>query len=335
MGRLRTKKNRHLPPRMHFKSGAYYLVSGTGQARTWLRLGSDRHAAWMKYAELLPTVERRGRRFADLVQECIQSAQWAKLAPRTRGDYDSALENLLRAFGDAPVEQIRETDVGRYMDLRSSIHGANREKAVLSKVLQLGIRWGWCTQNVAQKISYHPTEARRRILTRAEFKAIRLAGLDPLPVFMDLSFVTGLRVGDVLALRWSQECEDGLYVLQAKNQVQGLYEMTDGLPEVLERARRLHMKSDTVSPLLKPDTAIIHTKQFKPYKYAGIRSSWVRACRRAGVEGVRIHDIRRTAITMAKEAGRKPQEFSLHKTEAQAEEYVVGVPRVRPLEVIR
>jgi integrase len=334
MGRLRTKQNRHLPPGMHFKSGAYYIVT-TSKPRKWLRLSSDRHEAWQKYAELLPTVERRGRTFGDLATECIKSAQWAKLAPRTRDDYDTALENLLRVFGDAPVTHIRETDVGRYMDLRSSIHGANREKAVLSKILQLGIRWGWCTQNVAQKINYHPTEARRRILTRTEWRAIWLAGLDPLPVFMDLAFITGLRVGDVLALQWSQVREEGLYVLQAKNQVEGLYEMTQGLHDVLERAKRLHLKSDSVSPLLKPDTAIIHTKKFKPYKYAGIRSSWDRACVRAEVEGVRIHDIRRTAITMAKLSGRNPQEFSLHKTAAQAAEYVVEVPRVRPLEVLR
>ena len=227
----------------------------------------------------------------------------ARLAARTRADYDSAIENLLRAFGDAPVEQIREIDVGRYMDLRSSIHGANREKAVLSKILQLGIRWGWCTDNVAQKINYHPTQARRRIITRLEWQAIWLAGLDPLPVFMDLAFITGLRVSDVLALRWKQVRPEGLHVLQAKNGVEGLYELTDDLQGVLERAKRLHMRSDSVSPLLKPDTAIIHTKRFQPYKYAGIRSSWVRACRRAGVEGVRIHDIRRTAITTAKLAG--------------------------------
>lgn len=335
MGRHRTKKNRHLPPRMRFKHGTYYLDTGTGSNRKWLRLGRDRHEAWAKYAQLLPVAEKRGGTFADLVAECVRSPQWARLAPRTRADYDTALENLLKAFGDAPVTQIRETDVGRYMDLRSSIHGANREKAVLSKVLQLGIRWGWCKENVAQKIGYHPTQARKRIITRAEWKAIWLAGLDPLPVFMDLAFITGLRVGDVLALRWSQVRDDGLYVLQSKNHVEGLYEMTQGLRDVLERARRLHMKSDSVSPLLKPDTAIIHTKKFRPYKYAGIRSSWDRACVRAEVEGVRIHDIRRTAITMAKKAGRNPQEFSLHKTAAQAAEYVVEVPRVRPLEVIK
>lgn len=112
-------------------------------------------------------------------------------------------------------------------------------------------------------------------------------------------------------------------------------EMTDGLRDVLDRARRLHGRSGAVAAFLKPETAIIHSKKLQPYRYAGIRSSWVRACRRAGVEGVRIHDIRRTAITMAKQAGRDPQAFSLHKTAAQAAEYVVEVPRVRPLEVIR
>lgn len=319
---------------MHFKNGAYYLVAGSGTQRKWVRLSENRHQAFVEYAKLLPTAKKRGRTFAELATECIQH-RWADLAERTRADYDKALENLMRAFGDAPVDQIRAVDVGRYMDLRSSIHGANREKAVLSKVLQLGIRWGWCTENVAKDIPYHSTKARKRIITQGEWKSIKLAALDPLPVFMDLAFITGLRVSDVLALRWKQVTAEGLYVLQAKNQVEGLYELTDDLKDVLDRAKRLHMKSGNVSPLLKPDMAIIHTKQLKPYKYAGIRSSWDRALRRAKLTGIRIHDIRRTAITMAKQAGRNPRDFSLHKTEAQASAYVIEVPTVRPLETIR
>lgn len=320
---------------MHFKNGAFYLVTGTGKNRKWLRLSSDRHQAWAEYARLLPTIERRGHTFADLVAECVRSPAWARIAERTRGDYEKALDNLLRAFGDAPPNQIKPSDVQRYMDVRSSIHGANREKAVLSKVLQYGVGHDWCSENVARKIGYHSTQPRRRIITAAEWKAIQLAALDPLPVFMDLAYVTGLRVSDVLALRWKQVREDGLYVLQAKNRVEGLYELSDDLNAILERAKRLHGRSGGVSTLIRPETAIIHTRKLQPYKYAGIRSSWVRACKRAGVEGVRIHDIRRTAITHAKQAGRNVRDFSLHRTEAQAQEYVVEVPRVVPLEMMR
>ena len=333
MSRPRTKQYRHLPPYMHVKRGVFYLV--TGSPRRWVPLGRDRHEAYAAYARLLPTAHRAGKTFAGLVAECVQSAAWAKIADRTRHDYEAALVNLLRAFGDAPPAQIQPHDVQRYMDARSSIHGANREKAVLSKILQFGVGHGWCRDNVARKIGYHATKARKRVITPAEWQAIKLAALDPLPVFMDLAFVTGLRVGDVLALRWANVREDGLYVMQAKNQAEGVYLLTDSLRDVLERARRLHGRSGKVAGLIRNETAIIHTKKLQPYRYSGIRSSWVRACARAGIEGIRIHDIRRTAITRAKQAGRDPQAFSLHKTAAQAAAYVVDVPKVVPMELMK
>lgn len=334
MSRPRTRKHRHLPPRMHYKNGAYYLVSGTGSTRKWKRLSDNRHAAYAEYARLLPTLDRIGGSFAEIAADAVKH-HWPTLAERTQADYTRALENLLRYFGDAPIDQIRPGHVKRYMTLRSSKHEANREHAVLSAIFTWAVEMDLAASNPARKVRYHSTEARRRIITPAEWKAIKLAALDPLPVFMDLAYVTGLRVGDVLALRWNQVTDEGLYVLQAKNRVEGLYTMTDSLAAILDRAKRLHMQADNVAPLLKPSTAIIHTRKRQPYKYAGIRSSWVRACKRAEVKGVRIHDIRRTAITHAKTQGRRPQDFSLHRTEAQAQEYVVEVPRVRPLEVIR
>lgn len=334
MSSPRTSKNRHLPPRLHFKNGSFYLVTGTGNKRKWHKLGRSRHEAYAEYARLIPTIERQGGTFAEVAADAVKH-HWPTLAERTQKDYSRALESLLKYFGDAPIKQITPGHINRYMTLRSSKHEANREHAVLSAIFTYAISVDIVTDNPARKIGYHKTKPRKRIFTRKEWKKIWLAGLDPLPVFMDLAFITGLRVGDVLALKWSQVTPEGLYVLQSKNQVEGLYRLTPGLQSVLDRAKRLHMRSDSVSPLLKPDTAIIHTKAMKPYKYAGIRSSWDRACKRAKVEGARIHDIRRTAITMAKQSGRKPQDFSLHKTEAQANEYVVEVPTVEPLEVIK
>jgi hypothetical protein len=38
-------------------------------------------------------------------------------------------------------------------------------------------------------------------------------------------------------------------------------------------------------PLLKTQSGL-------PYRYAGIRSAWVRACERAGIEDLNIHDLR-------------------------------------------
>lgn len=335
MGRKRSQKNRHLPPYMHRKGRAFYLVLWDGKRLHTTPLGSDYPAALAKYAKLMPLSIEPGSTFADLAAEYLK-AEFHKLRPATQASYSLALDNLILAFGTAPVTEISAAHVGRYMDLRSSIHSANREKAVLSKILNLGVRWGWCTENVARKVEYHRTTRRRRIITAGEWSAIKLAATsDLVPVFMDLAFATGLRVGDLLALRWSQKREDGLHVLQGKNNVEGVYELTPALDAVLDRARRLHGRSGKVRSLLKPETAIIHKRNLEPYTYYGFRSIWRRTVERAKHPDIHIHDIRRTAITAAKQTGIRPCDFSLHRTEKEANAYVVEVPRVRPLEPMK
>ena len=318
---------------MHHKGRAFYLVEGTGSRRRWLKLADDYTEALVEYSKRMP-MPGRGTTFAELARQ-YQLAEFPKLAPATQASYALALENLLKAFGDAPVRQIRAVDVGRYMDLRSSRHSANREKAVLSKILELGIRWGWCEENVARKISYHSYERRRRIISKAEWKKIQLAAHgDLVPVFMDLAFVTGLRVGDVLGLRWNQVTDEGIHVLQSKNHVEGIYELTDTLAAILERARRLRGRKATVTKF-RPETPIIHTRKLQPYTYYGFRSIWRSTVERAKLQDIHIHDIRRTSITAAKASGIRPIDFSLHRTEKEANAYVIEVPKVKPLELMK
>lgn len=335
MSRPRSRQNRHLPPRMHLKGRTYYLVTGTGSQRQWLRLADNYGQALVEYSRHMAGGMEPGSTFAELAREYV-NAEFGKLRPATRDSYSLALANLLKAFGDAPVGEITAAHVGRYVDLRSSQHSANREKAVMSKILELGVRWGWCGENVARKIAYHPSSRRRRIITPGEWKAIKVAAQgDLVPVFMDLAYMTGLRVGDLLALRWKQVTDDGLHVLQGKNRVEGLYELTPALSQVLDRAKRLHGRSGKLSPLLRPETAIIHKRNLQPYTYYGFRSIWRRTVERAKLEDIHIHDIRRTAITAAKQSGIRPADFSLHRTEREAQAYVIEVPRVRPLEPMK
>ena len=220
---------------MHRKGNAFYLVTWNNKEKrsVWTPLGSDKPAALEKYGELVSMCLEPGRLFKDLADEYIKR-EFYKLRPATQDSYTLALENILNIFGTAPVREITPSQVGRYMDNRSSIHSANREKAVLSKILELGVRWGWCEKNVARQIRYHSTKRRRRIINQSEWGQIQIASTsDLIPVFMDLAFMTGLRVGDLLRLQWKQVDDDGLWVLQGKNSVEGLYELTDSFKVVL------------------------------------------------------------------------------------------------------
>lgn len=333
MGRKRNNKNRHLPPRMHQKGKSFYLAVWNGQKQVWTKLGTSYSDAMIEYCRL----ERVGnnpkeiRTFSDLADEWKLS-KYPKLAESTRASYDLALDNIIPAFGEAEPNQITPAHIGRYMDLRSSKHSANKEMAVMSGIFKLGIRHGHVSQNPTALIEYHPTKRRERIITKAEWSAIQLAAPNDLvPVLMDLLYVTGLRIGDVLRLRFDDVKTDGIMVRQSKNSVSGMYEMTKPLAAIFARAKQLHVQSD-IKKLIPAGTTIIHTRRMKPYTYYGLRSIFRRVVDRAKLSDIHIHDIRRTAVTNAKRQGRRPQDFSLHKTESEANAYVVEVPRVRPLE---
>jgi len=333
MGRKRQHKNRHLPPRMHQKGKSFYLVVWDGTRSKWQKIGSTYAEAMIEYVKLERLGDRpqKSQKFKDLVAE-YKLNEMPKLADSTQASYNLALVSVLNSFGEADVDQIQPAHIGRYMDLRTSKHSANKEKAVMSRIFKMGIRWGWCTDNPARLIDYHPVSRRRRIITKSEWNKVQLAaGNDLVPVLMDLLYLTGLRIGDVLKLRFDDVTEDGILVRQSKNSVEGVYELTNAMSDVIERARGLHVKPD-VTKLIRPGTTIIHTRRHKPYSYYGIRSIFRRVVDRAGIEDFHIHDIRRTAITNAKKEGRRAQEFSLHRTEKEANAYVVEVPRVRPLE---
>jgi integrase len=308
---------------MHKKGPTYYLVLGSGAKRKWVNLGRNYFDALQEYKRHINDVPTEGT-LAALAAHYVEQ-KWSSLSAATIESYEPALANVLAVFGDAPVEKITPGDVGRYMDLRPSKHSANREKAILSGMLQLAVRWGWCQTNVARAIDYHPCPKRRRVITRDDWASIHAAARsNVMTVFMDLSLATGLRVGDVLSLTWGSIRHDGLHVTQSKNNVSGCYRLSQDMRSILDRASNLHPQTN-----VHPGLHIIHTGKQSQYTYAGLRSMWNRTLERANLK-YHIHDIRRTAITTAKQAGMRPQEFSLHKTETQAAAYVIETPMVEP-----
>lgn len=339
MGRKRSSSNKHLPPRFTEKHGAYYHVYYVDGRKRWHRLSKDYTEALRLYYEREAGELPRVTTFGDMVKHW-QSRTYPTLKPRTIEEYDRAVRFLTPVFDKAPIDQIQPVDIAKYMDRRSSQHSANKEKAVMSSVFEFAIRWGYRKDNPARAISYHRTKRRKRIITVAEWKQIQLAAPNDLvPCFMDLAYATGLRVSDLLALKWSAIEGGMLSVDPAKTDnlddpVKAAYTVTPALESILERAKWLHRwRADYVLPPM-PDAPIIGKRNADHYTRSGFHTMWRRVVLKAGIPDVCIHDIRRTAITDAKRQRGSAQEFSLHKTPSEADAYVVeGRKVVIPLEV--
>ncbi len=127
------------------------------------------------------------------------------------------------AFLDFDVPDVRPSDVASFVDDNFSNHAnaANKYKALLSLIFAFGIRKGWRDDNPCREVRGYSESTRKRYLSDDELARIRAAlvtGADgretrsgPMMLcLMDLACITGQRIGDLLALQWSQVRPEGI-----------------------------------------------------------------------------------------------------------------------------
>jgi integrase len=305
----RRKANYDLPPRMYQKHGSYFYVSRDNQ---WINLGKDLAIAKRKWAELSGLAPTGG--MTSLMDRYMQEIA-PKKSPRTYKDNLSEVENLRKVFGQMEVRDIKPMHVAKYLDLRGADAPvrANREKALLSHIFTMGMRWGMCDANPCRGV-HRNTEAKRdRYITDEEFRAVREKATPMVQCIMDLAYMTAQRIGDLLALRRGDITEDGIYFKQGKTGKKLVVSMTPELRQVLDAATSIHRVKSMY---------VIATKTGSKYTYDGISSMFRRYVADAKVEDFHFHDIRAKALTDAKRAGIDAQRLAGHATEAMTAHYV-------------
>lgn len=309
---------------MHVKGGTYYHVTFVEGKRAWNALGKSYGEAIAKYGEREAAEFRRGEMFAHLADEFMLRIM-PTFRPKTQKEWRRCIGILKATFVDMRVADIRPHHLATMRDRMRDRPGiANRMLTIMRTIFGYGKEWGYVHSNPGDDIGGIKTEARTRYLSDAEFNAIRAAAPPGAAAAMGISYITGLRIGDVLKLTVRDVGDDGLVVRQEKNKVTGKYPMTPDMKAALDLAK----KGRKVGSLY-----LISRRDGKPYTYFGFRSIYDRACKRAKVSDTTFHDIRAKAITDAENGGREAQSFSLHKTKAQADAYVRvrKVPTVAPL----
>ncbi len=263
-----------------------------------------------------PRAERNTRRaaptVAELVQRYLLAADSAK-SPRTKAeDRRYAEKFLLPKLGARTVESVSRADLVRLRDgLRSTPTQANRALAFVSSLFSAAERWEMRVPgtNPARGIEKFPEQSRDRTLTDAELARIGRA-LRELEAENDpqngASRLAGVRAIQLLLLTGSRRSE----ILKAR------WEWIDWetrelvLPRLATKARREHRKPlspETLSVLERigiRDEGWIFPSPRDPSKPQGeMRKVWATVCKRAGLEGVRLHDLRRSLASVAAESG--------------------------------
>lgn len=321
MGRRR-KSNFALPPRLYLKHGAYYYVS---RENKWIRLSEDKALAFAKWAEIEGETPRESGSEKPLVgsMAALIDKYMVEIAPKkAKATYTGNLmeaKNLREVFGKMLVLEVRPTHIAKYLDIRGlkAPIRANREISLLSHIFSYAMRWGQIDRNPCLGVAKHSEKGRDRYITDQEFESVKKSASDLIATVMDFAYITAMRRGDILKLRLDQITEEGIWIKQSKTGSKQLYEWTDGLIDVVSRAKALKRPIRGLY--------LFCTRQGQPYSDTGFKAMWNRVqvkWAESGGQRFTFHDIRAKALTDAKRAGLDAQSLAGHATSAMTEHYI-------------
>ena len=250
--------------------------------------------------------ERGMPTITELAEQWLALHVDSKLKPTTAGGYRSALHTLiLPAIGKISVDKLTEKDLATmHHDARSRPYAANRSLAIVSKLMSFAERQGFRPkgENPASGLERFREQKRERFLSIEELGAIGAALSSPEAAehhapqtLAALAFLllTGMRMNEVLKLRWAEvDLDRGMLFLSDSKT--GQKPVVLGLPaiELLLGTSRMAR-----SPWVFPSPLDPRKPMYD------LRKSWGTVSRLAGLEGVRLHDLRHSFAAVAASSG--------------------------------
>lgn len=316
-----TRKN-GLPRRVYLRHGAYfYVLPADGR---WVRLSAEKAglpAMFRALAALTDAEATSGTMPAVIARwEASKRPEWAD---KTAADLEHVCALMAESFRDFLPGQVTTPICAQYLaHFAATPRTYNKHRTALRQVLAFaaldGLREGF---NPIDNIAPKSLKPRKRYVTDTEIAALRKAALGAtrngpaLVQMIDLALLTGQRIGDLLKMRWQDVSDRGLFVQQGKTDERLLIEWSPALRAAIASCER----GDRIGHLLK-------TQSGHAYRYAGIRSAWDRACARAGIEDLHIHDLRGRAGMDSRDADglEAAKDLLGHRSIKMTESYVDG-----------
>ena len=234
---------------------------------------------------------RKAPLFRDFVAGEWHEAHFVRCKPSSRKRMRSALKTqLLPVFGATTLDRITGTQVERWFDSysRTAPGGANRTTDLLRQILNFGIACGHLETNPTRGVRKNRRPAITRFLSRDEIRRLHDA-LDAAsrrgPVqsrqadIIRLLMLTGCRKMEIVNLRWSEVDGDTLALADSKT-----------------GPRRVHLNPQARSVLDRQprgDGTWVFPSPLRPgLPFSDDLKLWQSVRQEAGIEDVRLHDLR-------------------------------------------
>jgi len=197
------------------------------------------------------------------------------------------------AFGMKKVDAITRKEVEQlHTKMAKTTYQANRAIALLSKMFSLAVAWGWRMDNPAQGIERYQEEKRDRWL-QAEELARFWGVLDRYPqnitaLLLKFLLLTGARKGEAMGATWDQfDFKKGIWTkpshMTKQKKKEHLPLSTDALAVL-----------GALSSIKKDEFNYVFPGRIKGQPLKEIKTFWKKVLNEAGIENLRIHDLRHT-----------------------------------------
>jgi integrase len=261
-----------------------------------------------------------------LISELLVDVLKSDIKESTRYVWRKVVEkNIHPFFGQIKAARLTTDKMDEYRDKRKT---AGRSDATVNRELSI-LRTAFHnarkrTPPKVNVVPYFPmvkeTTIRKGFLTDEQYSALLEELPEELKSLFVCGYVTGMRRGELTGINWDQvDFDSGLITLdkgETKNDDARSAPILKGdMHDLLAAAKSERDQKWPASPWVFSRGGEL----IKDFRWA-----WDEACKRAGVEGLKFHDLRRTAVRNMRRAG-VPQvvrmKISGHKTDSMERRY--------------
>ncbi|NIV39789.1 MAG: tyrosine-type recombinase/integrase [Anaerolineae bacterium] len=283
---------------------------------------SRREARKLLEARLRPLNEGRLRpqatvTFGQFVEEQWKPAVLPLLKPSSVRYYTLLIKrHILPVFEHDRLCDIHRAEVQAFLVEKrrvgcssSHVHGL---RTVLSKVLQTAVEWGYLESNPVRGIrlaGYEPVR-QRLMLSLPDFRRLLAVLREPCRTIVVLLVLTGLRIGELLALRWKNvDLRLGAVQVRETVSARGVF----GTAKTRSSRRNVPLSAPACDALTlhqsrcihtQPDDLVFSTRNRTPLNYVHLLVRVLHpACERLKLPKIGWHGLRHMHATLLGEVG--------------------------------
>jgi integrase len=238
----------------------------------------------------------RAGTFMTIIAQYKAAPEFTGLAASTRRACLAYIKLIEDAFGDLPVAALADRRVrGEFKTWRDSFAETPRKAdyawTTLARVMSFAKDRGIIATNPCERGGrLYVADRKDKIWTEQDIAAVLAVASGEIQLALILALWSGQRQGDLLRLPWS--AYESPYIRLRQSKGGRRVAMPAGAP-----LRALLDATSRQGPLILTNTL------GRPWTSDGFRTSWGKACERAGIDGLTFHDLRGTAVVRLAIAG--------------------------------